>query len=119
MVKLLGLNIKATVWDTAGQERFRTLTNSYYRGAQGIVLVYDVTRRESFLNLSEWLKEIHLHKHSGSQNGSIMVLCGNKIDLQDYREVTTIEAETWARLNDMIFIEVSAKTKHGIQQVRV
>jgi Ras-related protein Rab-18 len=118
MLTLGGKNIKATIWDTAGQERFRTLTNSYYRGAQGIVLVYDVTRRDSFENINEWLREVMLHKPR-DQKDMILVLCGNKVDLENKREVSAFEGEAWARRNGMIFIEVSAKTKLGIQQVRL
>ena len=55
-----GKKVKLTIWDTAGQERFRTLTSSYYRGAQGVILVYDVTRKETFENLEQWLKEVHI-----------------------------------------------------------
>ncbi|KAE8671846.1 Ras-related protein RABC2a [Hibiscus syriacus] len=62
MVTIGGKRLKLTIWDTAGQERFGTLTSSYYRGAQGIILVYDVTRRETFTNLSEiWMEEVELY----------------------------------------------------------
>lgn len=70
--------LKLTIWDTAGQERFRTLTSSYYRGAQGIILVYDVTRRETFTNLSDvWLKEVELFS---TNQDCIKMLIGNKVD---------------------------------------
>ena len=84
-VKHLELNnkrIKLTVWDTAGQERFRTLTSSYYRGAQGVVMVYDVTRRDSFDNLDHWLKEVKLYSPNNGE-GVVKLLVGNKIDLPD------------------------------------
>ena len=58
-----GKRVKLTIWDTAGQERFRTLTSSYYRGAHGVVLVYDVTRTDSFENLEQWLKEVQLYRY--------------------------------------------------------
>ena len=58
-----GRRVKLTIWDTAGQERFRTLTSSYYRGAHGVVLVYDVTRTDSFENLEQWLKEVQLYRY--------------------------------------------------------
>ena len=60
-----GKRVKLTIWDTAGQERFRTLTSSYYRGAHGVVLVYDVTRTDSFENLEQWLKEVQLYRYEG------------------------------------------------------
>jgi len=117
-VKQLELNnkrIKLTVWDTAGQERFRTLTSSYYRGAQGVVMVYDVTRRDSFDNLDHWLKEIKLYSPNNGE-GVVKLLVGNKIDLADARQVDRNEAEEWARNHGMLFLEASAKTKTGVQE---
>ena len=127
-VKHIELNkkrIKLTVWDTAGQERFRTLTSSYYRGAQGVVMVYDVTRRDSFDNLDHWLKEIKLYSPNNGE-GVVKLLVGNKIDLSDgtsnddgevyERQVERYEAEEWARKNGMLFLEASAKTRTGVQE---
>ena len=105
--------VKLTVWDTAGQERFRTLTSSYYRGAQGVIMVYDVTRRDSFENLDTWLKEIKLYSPNNGE-GVVKLLVGNKIDLE--RRVPREEAEAWARRNGMLFLEASAKTRTGIRQ---
>jgi Ras-related protein Rab-18 len=105
--------VKLTVWDTAGQERFRTLTSSYYRGAQGVIMVYDVTRRDSFENLDTWLKEIKLYSPNSGE-GVVKLLVGNKIDLE--RRVPREEAEAWARSNGMLFLEASAKTRTGIRQ---
>ncbi|KAK9993794.1 hypothetical protein SO802_023497 [Lithocarpus litseifolius] len=77
-VSLGGKKLKLAIWDTAGQERFRTLTSSYYRGAQGIIMVYDVTRRETFTNLSDiWAKEIDLYS---TNQDCIKMLVGNKVD---------------------------------------
>jgi Ras-related protein Rab-18 len=124
-VKHLELNnkrIKLTVWDTAGQERFRTLTSSYYRGAQGVVMVYDVTRRDSFDNLEQWLKEVKLYSPNNGE-GVVKLLVGNKIDLADgdssgeyQRQVDRFEAEEWARNQGMLFLEASAKTRTGVQE---
>lgn len=121
-VKHLELNnkrIKLTVWDTAGQERFRTLTSSYYRGAQGVVMVYDVTRRDSFDNLDHWLKEVKLYSPNNGE-GVIKLLVGNKIDLAEggtsERQVDRTEGEEWARNHGMLFLEASAKTKMGVQE---
>lgn len=71
--------IKATIWDTAGQERFRTLTSSYYRGAQGIILCYDVSRRETFDSLPMWLQEVEQYAMGGGRE-VVKLLVGNKID---------------------------------------
>lgn len=110
-----GKRVKLTIWDTAGQERFRTLTSSYYRGAHGVVLVYDVTRTDSFENLEQWLKEVQLYSPNNGEN-VIKLLVGNKIDL-DVRKVSRERAEAWARSHGMLFLEASAKTKAGIRQV--
>lgn len=108
-------DIKLTIWDTAGQERFRTLTSSYYRGAQGIALVFDVTRRDSFDYLPHWLKEVCVYS-PGSGENVVKILVGNKIDCAD-RVVSRREGETWARSKGMMYLECSAKTKDGIVQV--
>jgi len=108
-----GKRIKLTIWDTAGQERFRTLTSSYYRGAQGVVLVYDVTRRDSFENLEQWLKEVKMYSPNNGE-GVVKLLVGNKVDLD--RKVGREEAEDWARSQGMLFLEASAKAKTGIRQ---
>jgi Ras-related protein Rab-18 len=106
--------VKVTIWDTAGQERFRTLTSSYYRGAQGIILVYDVTRRETFENLNVWLQETEQFTQ-GVGKEVVKLLVGNKVDKS--RVVQRSEAEAWAKSKGMLFMEASAKTKEGIAQV--
>jgi Ras-related protein Rab-18 len=108
MLDIGSKKIKMTIWDTAGQERFRTLTSSYYRGAQGIMLVYDVTRRDSFENLSKWLEEVEMY-HPGRGRDVVKLLVGNKVDCD--RVVTQEEAEAWARSKGMLFLETSAKTQ--------
>ncbi len=99
-----------------GQERFRTLTSSYYRGAQGIVLTYDVTRRETFEHINQWLDEVEQYSPSGRKD-IVLVLCGNKADLEAERKVSKREGEAWAKQRGMLFIETSAKTRLGISQV--
>ena len=106
--------VKVTIWDTAGQERFRTLTSSYYRGAQGIILVYDVARAESFESLNMWLQEVEQFSMGGGRD-VVKLLVGNKIDQK--RVVSRDTAEEWARARGMLFLEASAKTKEGINQV--
>lgn len=106
--------VKVTIWDTAGQERFRTLTSSYYRGAQGIILVYDVTRKETFDSLSMWLQEVEQFSMGGGKE-VVKLLVGNKVD--QTRVVSRDDANEWARSRAMLFMEASAKTKEGIAQV--
>lgn len=106
--------VKVTIWDTAGQERFRTLTSSYYRGAQGIILVYDVTRKETFDSLSMWLQEVEQFSMGGGRD-VVKLLVGNKVDQP--RVVPREDADDWAQSRNMLFMEASAKTKDGIAQV--
>ncbi|XP_039015951.1 ras-related protein RABC1-like [Hibiscus syriacus] len=109
-----GKKLKLAIWDTAGQERFRTLTSSYYRGAQGVVLVYDVTRRETFTNLIEvWTKEFELYT---TNKDCIKMLVGNKLDKESQRVVTKKEGLEFAREYGCLFIECSAKTHANVQQ---
>lgn len=109
-----GKKVKLTVWDTAGQERFRTLTSSYYRGAHGIILVYDVTRRETFANLSEiWLKEIDMYS---TVSDCVLMLVGNKVDKEAERAVSKEEGTAFARQYGALFLECSAKTRLNVQQ---
>ncbi|KAK4264744.1 hypothetical protein QN277_025877 [Acacia crassicarpa] len=113
-VTLGGKKLKLAIWDTAGQERFRTLTSSYYRGAQGIIMVYDVTRRETFTNLSEiWAKEIDLYS---TNQDCIKMLVGNKVDKEGDRVVSKEEGINFAREYGCLFIECSAKTRINVQQ---
>ncbi|KAJ1405050.1 Small GTPase superfamily [Sesbania bispinosa] len=113
-VMMGGKKLKLAIWDTAGQERFRTLTSSYYRGAQGIIMVYDVTRRETFTNLSEiWSKEIDLYS---TNQDCIKMLVGNKVDKEGDRVVTKKEGIDFAREYGCLFIECSAKTRVNVQQ---
>eukprot|EP00042_Codosiga_hollandica_P048992 m.560005 g.560005 ORF g.560005 m.560005 type:complete len:140 (-) comp57785_c0_seq1:207-626(-) len=99
------------VQDTAGQERFRTLTSSYYRGAHGVILVYDVTSRASFQNVVMWLNELEVY----SSPSVVKMLVGNKID-KPGRVVSTQEGLQYAENRRMMFIEASAKTKKGVKQ---
>lgn len=106
-----GNRAKLAIWDTAGQERFRTLTPSYYRGAQGCILVYDVTNKQTFMKLDQWINELETHS---TKHDIITMLVGNKID-KERREVTRDEGLRFARKYHMLFIEASAKTKEGVQ----
>ncbi|KAI3908318.1 hypothetical protein MKX01_027340 [Papaver californicum] len=109
-----GKKLKLTIWDTAGQERFRTLTSSYYRSAQGIILVYDVTRRESFTNLSDvWAKEVELYS---TNQDCIKMLVGNKVDRDVERAVTREEGVALANDLECLFLECSARTRENVEK---
>jgi len=110
-VSIDGNKAKLAIWDTAGSERFRTLTPSYYRGAQGAILVYDVSNRQSFQKLDQWLYELETYS---TRTNIIKMLVGNKID-KDNRAVTREEGMKYARKHSMLFIEASAKTCDGVQ----
>ncbi|KAL2514323.1 Ras-related protein RABC2a [Forsythia ovata] len=116
-IKLLtvgGKKVKLTIWDTAGQERFRTLTSSYYRGAQAIILVFDVTRRDSFTNLSDvWAKEVELYS---TNQECIKMLVGNKVDRESERLVSREEGAALAKDLGCLFRECSAKTRENVEQ---
>lgn len=103
--------IKLQIWDTAGQESFRSITRSYYRDAAGALLVYDITRRESFNHLSRWLEEA---RQNGNPNMTIMLI-GNKSDLEHRRAVSTKEGEIFAQENGLIFLETSAKSAANVE----
>ncbi|KAI9086345.1 hypothetical protein K1719_031799 [Acacia pycnantha] len=109
-----GKRLKLTIWDTAGQEKFRTLTSSYYRKAQGIILVYDVTRRDTFTNLSEvWAKEVELYS---TNQDCMKMLVGNKVDRDSERVVSKEEGLALAKELGSLFLECSAKTREKVDQ---
>ncbi|CAI2380012.1 unnamed protein product [Moneuplotes crassus] len=107
-----GKTIKLQIWDTAGQERFKTITSSYYKGAHGIIVVYDVTDKESFKNIDTWMNEIEKH---ASDNVS-RILCGNKSDLEDSRQVSTDEGKELSDTYNIRFIESSAKENANVEE---
>lgn len=112
VVEVGGKNVKLQIWDTAGQERFRSVTRSYYRGAAGALLVYDITNRESYNNISTWLADAR----SLANPDIVIILVGNKADLED-REVTFLEASRFAQENGLMFLETSALTGEGVEEV--
>merc|ERR1711874_118615 len=107
-----GKTVKLQIWDTAGQERFRSVTRSYYRGAAGALLVYDITSRESFNALSNWLTDAR----TLASPAIVILLVGNKEDLEDEREVTFLEASRFAQEHDLVFCETSAKTGENVEE---
>ena len=100
-----GKKIKLQIWDTAGQERFHTITTSYYRGAMGIMLVYDVTNEKTFDNISRWLGYITEHATPGVER----IIVGNKCDMVSERQVSKTRGELVAKNHGVKFLEVSAK----------
>merc|ERR1711904_762773 len=105
--------IKLQIWDTAGQERYRAVTRSYYRGAVGALILYDVTSRGSYNNLSTWLRDA---REQAGKNISIIAV-GNKRDLKEERQVSFLEASRFAQEQDVLFLETSALTGENVQEV--
>lgn len=107
-----GKQIKLQIWDTAGQERFKTITSSYYKGAHGIMVMYDVTDRESFFNIQTWMSEV---EKNASDNIS-RILVGNKCDLEGQRAVSFEEGQELADHYCVRFMETSAKDSKNVDQ---
>ena len=99
-----GTKIKVQLWDTAGQERFKSLAMTYYRKAFGILLLFDVTKKSSFIACKNYLEEVR----NNSDRQCVIYLVGNKIDLENEREITKEEAENFARIENIKYIETSA-----------
>lgn len=110
-IELDGKCIKLQIWDTAGQERFRTITSSYYRGAHGIIIVYDVTDKESYENVKQWLHEIDRY----AAENVVKLLVGNKVDLEDRRAVLADSVKEFGETHSIQTIETSAKENHQVE----
>jgi len=104
--------VRIKIWDTAGQERFKSLTQAFSRNADGIILVFDVTSRETFLNLKFWIACIN--SSLGENNFLPKIIIGNKIDME--KEVQKSEAENFAEINKCIYFETSAKLNIGVNE---
>ncbi|CAG8433205.1 517_t:CDS:2 [Ambispora gerdemannii] len=113
IIEVEGKKYKLTIWDTAGQERFRTLTSSYYRGAQGVILVYDVSNRETFDELENWFTELSTYC---TNKDVIKILVGNKLDKETSRAISRKEGLAFAQKSNTLFIECSAKTREGVEE---
>jgi len=111
-IEMDGKTIKLQIWDTAGQERFRTITSSYYRGAHGIIIVYDVTDQESFNNVKQWLHEIDRYACENVNK----LLVGNKSDLTSKKVVSFESAKEFADSVSMEFLETSAKNATNVEK---
>ncbi|XP_013860370.1 RAB3D, member RAS oncogene family, a [Austrofundulus limnaeus] len=105
--------VKLQIWDTAGQERYRTITTAYYRGAMGFLLMYDITSQETFCAVQDWATQIKTYSWDSAQ----VVLVGNKLDLEDDRQVPTEDGRRVARELGFQFFEASAKDNINVKQV--
>ncbi len=108
-----GKVIKVQIWDTAGHERFRSITYSYYRGANAIIIVFDLSDKKSFISITEWLKQIEKH----AKENVFKFLVGNKSDLVEERKVTYEEAKQYADEHELPYIETSAKEGININEL--
>ena len=104
--------IKMQIWDTAGQERFRTVIASYFKGSHGVLLIYDVTNKTSFKQLESWLEIIE----NNASEDILKILIGNKIDLEEDREVTKEEGQSFANMHNIQFMETSAKMNTNVNE---
>uniref|UniRef100_A0A183CBX5 Ras-related protein Rab-14 n=2 Tax=Globodera pallida TaxID=36090 RepID=A0A183CBX5_GLOPA len=111
IIEVNGQKIKLQIWDTAGQERFRAVTRSYYRGAAGALMVYDITRRSTYNHLSSWLSDAK----TLTNPNTVIFLIGNKSDMDAQRDVTYEEAKAFAEENGLTFLECSAKTGENVE----
>ncbi|EGC30969.1 Rab GTPase [Dictyostelium purpureum] len=115
MITIDNKQIKLQIWDTAGQESFRSITRSYYRGSAGALLVYDITRRDTFNHLTCWLKDARSYANSNMT----IILIGNKSDMESKRAVSYEEGKQFAEENGLIFLETSAKTASNVEEAFV
>ena len=108
-----GEMIKVQLWDTAGQDRYRTIAKNYYKGSHGILLLYDITKRNSFENIREWIKDIKEEVYEKA----IIFLIGNKIDKNSERKITTEQGVKLAEEYNLPFFEASAKTGENVDEI--
>mmetsp|Transcript_23088 Transcript_23088/g.47871 ORF Transcript_23088/g.47871 Transcript_23088/m.47871 type:complete len:200 (+) Transcript_23088:18-617(+) len=111
-VKISGKTVKLQIWDTAGQERFRTITSAYYRGADGIIMVYDVTSTESFDHVGDWLNEVNRY----ASEGTCKLLVGNKNDRPDAVPGLSDRAKSFSDDLGIPFLETSAKSSQNVEE---
>ncbi|XP_010864199.1 ras-related protein Rab-8B isoform X1 [Esox lucius] len=111
-IELNGKRVKLQIWDTAGQERFRTITTAYYRGAMGIMLVYDICNEKSFENIKNWIRNIEEHASSDVEK----MILGNKCDMTDRRQVSRERGEKLAIDYGVKFLETSAKSSLNVEE---
>ncbi|CRG95115.1 ras-related protein Rab-11B, putative [Plasmodium gallinaceum] len=113
----VGGTVKAQIWDTAGQERYRSITSAHYRRSAGAILVYDITKKKTFLSISKWLEEIR----QNADKDIVIMLVGNKVDLTEQdeskRKVTYEQGANFAKENNLFFAETSAVSKLNVKHI--
>lgn len=112
ILQVEGKTVKAQIWDTAGQERYRAITSAYYRGAVGALLVYDITKRQTFDNVQRWLRELRDHADSNI----VIMMAGNKSDLNHLRAVSDQDGQALAEREGLSFLETSALEATNIEK---
>ena len=111
-LEIEGKTVKAQIWDTAGQERYRAITSAYYRGAIGALLLYDITASLTFNSLTRWLQELR----ENADSNIVVMLVGNKCDLQELRAVSKEEGVGFASQEELLFIETSARDSTNVTE---
>jgi small GTP-binding protein len=111
-LELDNFQIKVQIWDTAGMERYRAMTSAYYKGAKGVIVVYDICRKITFDNLDKWIDDFR----SKADQDAVILIVGNKSDSKDKREVNSEEGKTKAEKNNTAFMETSAKSSENVQK---
>ncbi|XP_032713473.1 ras-related protein Rab-17 isoform X2 [Lontra canadensis] len=114
VVDLGSKSLKFEIWDTAGQEKYHSICHLYFRGANAALLVYDITRKDSFSKAQQWLKDLERESPPGEV---VVMLVGNKTDLGEQREVTFQEGKEFAESKRLLFMEASAKLNHQVTEV--
>ena len=114
-VSLENATVKFEIWDTAGQERYRSLAPMYYRGAAAAIVVFDITKKDSYNGAKSWVKEL---QRRGDPN-VVIALAGNKADMEQKRKVQTEEAQQYANDSEIIYMETSAKTSLNVRNLFV
>lgn len=112
-VSLDNATVKFEIWDTAGQERYRSLAPMYYRGAAAAIVVFDITKKDSYNGAKSWVKEL---QRRGDPN-VVIALAGNKADMESKRKVQAEEAQQYAKDSEIIYMETSAKTSHNVRNL--
>ena len=111
-ININGKTIELKIWDTAGQERYRNLTKQYYKGADGILLIFDLTKKETFLKINDWIDQLNSHFN---QDEISIILIGNKKDLSD-REISYEEGNQRGKELNILYFETSAKTGENVNE---
>ena len=114
IIKIKGEKVKVSIWDTAGQEKFQNIVKQYYNGANGILLIFDITNKKSFDKIDFWYNDLI---NRIKKDEIIIYLVGNKVDLEENRQITIEEAEKYANDKNIPYFEVSAKSGDGIKKL--